>query len=196
MQRIIPYKIFENRNESISDYIEDILLEFTDENLFTVEIIEDESIHIAPLTNSVIFGNNFIFPSNQEKRLGKLPGLYNKDWKLGVLVRLNPTKKLYNPVDIVNLTYRLGQEASTRNNRRVKISRKTTVKNRKVVESEEKENKKKLEKVISFINTKIKMIASRAPSNIELFGVKIDDGQDSNYNKTSFILAFIHDAYK
>jgi len=178
-------KIFETLyTPEIRDYIDDIFFEFSDYHNYEVTISTDEMIHTAPNTSSVIFGNNFVYPSDSEKQYGRLPGMGNRNWKLGFLVKISCENPNFegNPE-----TMRWEIEIN-------RMARRDRVKRKREIESYEKKLNKKIEEVRGFVESKIKTIKRRCPKEIFLHGVKMEG--NTIRGRIEFDFAFIYQEFK
>ena len=185
MKHLKGFKVFETLyTTEIRDYIDDIFFEFSDYYNYEVTINTDEMIHSAPKTSSVIFGNNFVYPSDSEKRWGMLPGMGNQDWKLGFLVKISCENKGFegNPT-----TMRWENEINM-------MHRRDRVKRKREIDSYEKKLNKKIEEIKGFVKNKIKIIKRRCPKEIFLHGVKME--ANIIEGRMEFDFAFIYQEFK
>lgn len=186
MKHLKLFKIFEDLyTPEIHDYIDDIFFEFSDYYNYRVTINTDEMIHTAPNTSLVLFGNNFIYPSYSEKQYGRLPGMGNRNWKLGFLVSISCVNSEYNS-DLETLKWGI---IGTRG----RVIRSDRVKSKRDYNSYKKRVDKYIEEVKYLIEGKIKMIKRRCPKEIFLHGVKMIE---ESGGRIVFEFAFIYQEFK
>lgn len=184
------FKIFEDKHSfRIREYIEDVFLEMQDDG-HDIEVIEDESIHRIneyPKNNkgNLLYGTNFIYPSEGEKRYGRLPNIGTvKDWKLGFIVKLGYKMKEY---DSMFSPYEYTRLASPR-------GRSEKVRVRRYIDKYTREQDLNRNEIIKIVKKKVNLVKKRCPDEISLFGVRVSDEKISHGLLIEF--AFIYNEYK
>ena len=178
MKHIEHFSNYRDRT-SISNDLDDIFFEFSDYHDFFIKIYDDIYIHQVVKTDSVIYGNNFIYPSDYELGINLLPSSsVNKDWELGFIVKLS----------CQNPTYNHNTQSYGRYDRG-----KTTKKKRLQIEREQRRlttlAEMKRDQKINLIKNKVKLILDRCPKGTFLYGVK----NSSDTSALRFDFAFLYD---
>lgn len=185
MDHILSFSIFETNNPhtiKIINSIDDTFYEFEDEYGFKCDIpTDDEYIHEVVGSTSVLYGRNFIYPSESEKRWNMLPGQYNKDWKLGFIISISKPNEAYE-----------GELWEIEHNRLMARGRANKVVLKRKLSSYKKRLDEDRLKVDNFIKRKIRLIKRRVPDEIFLLGVK-SVGSSAEYK---YEFAFIYNEYK
>lgn len=180
MKHIKGFQIFELYTPEIKDYLDDLFLEIKELENYNVDIIVDSYIQEAVKTESVIYGKNFIYPSDSQRRYNILPGFGNKDWKLGFIVNVSKAIPGYYE-DPSYSSWSVGR-----------MTRKQRVRNNRDINSYKKMLNKNTKEIIEFMGRKIQIISKRCPREIYLHGVK----QDISGGEIHFTFAFIYKEFE
>ena len=180
----MSHSIFESTTNkqtiSIVEEIDDVFFEFEDDFEYTICI--DEFIHTSVDTGNQLYGTNFVYPSEYDKRVGRLPG-YGNNWKLGFIVTLTCENTAYMD-DLPILQYNIDNAGSRKN--RVPRKRQLESYKRAILS-----DRNRMDKIIS---SRINSIRMRMPKEVFLLGVK--NSSSSVPENYTYEFAIIYKEYK